>query len=201
MRLPRRASLLLPLLVSACGEPAEIEGGLQSAECSDGLDNDQNGRADCEEPSCAQAIACKSALEERDTGDWKGGKLISVTGDCDLQRYFYEVKISGQGVGPELYIYNTVAYDPWIEVQPFPDVPFTVGPNGAWELYYMELPIVRTVREVIEGETTLFHCDERKNLTWLVLVYDERAMPVECAVWGENPEFANEFWGTDCPTL
>ena len=171
MRLLRRSSLLSLLLGgSACGEPAEIEGGLQSAECSDGLDNDQNGRADCDEPSCAQALACKE-------------------------------KISGRGVGPELYIYDTVAYNPWNEFHYFPNNPIEESSTGAWELYYLELDSVSDVSEVEESETTLFQCDELKNLTWLVFVYDENLRPVECAVWGDDPESANDFWGTDCPTL
>jgi hypothetical protein len=208
MRLLRRSSLLSLLLGgSACGEPAEIEGGLQSAECSDGLDNDQNGRADCDEPTCAQALACKEGLNEQDTdpgddtGDLTGDKLISATGDCDLQGYFYEVKISGRGVGPELYIYDTVAYNPWNEFHYFPNNPIEESSTGAWELYYLELDSVSDVSEVEESETTLFQCDELKNLTWLVFVYDENLRPVECAVWGDDPESANDFWGTDCPTL
>ena len=211
MRLLRSSSPLLVLLAT-CGGDADIEGGLNDAECSDGLDNDQNGRSDCEDPTCAQALACRRSSEDDtggddtggdDTGDWDGGesRLIYATADCDAQGYFYEVKISGQGVGPELYILDTVSQDPWVEVHLFPHDPVEEDQNGQWEIYYLETDSVRNIGDVVEGETTLFQCDEHKNLTWLVLVFAENGDPVECAVWGDSPELANEFWGSACPEI
>ena len=58
--------LILPLLLLGCPEDTEVEGD-EAGECSDGVDNDQDGRADCDDPGCNAATACEG--DDDDTSD------------------------------------------------------------------------------------------------------------------------------------
>jgi len=68
--LPATLSLLFPLALFACGERS---GGLDSGavggteDCTDGVDNDGNGTADCADSACADDPAC--AEDDDDDGD------------------------------------------------------------------------------------------------------------------------------------
>ncbi|MBK9366741.1 MAG: hypothetical protein IPN01_10520 [Deltaproteobacteria bacterium] len=207
---------LIPLSLTlafglACFGGKDFEGD-EAGECNDGVDNDQNGLFDCDEDACVGSPLCEEIPTDDtgggggdDTGGGGGGgdevTLTRATGDCDNQGYFYEVEITGKGSAPELYIYETGSSNPWNEVHPFPSTPEEEAPNGSWQLYYMELDSVNTISQVREGETTLFSCNLYDNLTWIVYVYDNNNVAVDCGAWGDDPAEANAFFGTNCPTI
>ena len=47
----------LLLAIPGCEPDAEVEGD-EAGECDDGVDNDQDGPVDCDDPGCATATAC-----------------------------------------------------------------------------------------------------------------------------------------------
>ncbi|MBN95879.1 MAG: hypothetical protein CL928_17700, partial [Deltaproteobacteria bacterium] len=54
--------LLTCLLITACepaGDENSVEGD-EAGECSDGVDNDQDGNTDCNDDGCINAIDCTS---------------------------------------------------------------------------------------------------------------------------------------------
>jgi hypothetical protein len=52
------------LLVTGCG--VEVEGDA-AGECDDGVDNDQDGDADCADDGCAAATSCAGADNDCDS--------------------------------------------------------------------------------------------------------------------------------------
>ena len=206
---------LIPLFLTftfalACFGGKDFEGD-EAGECNDGIDNDQNDLFDCDEDACVGSPLCEDVITDDtggggddDTGGGGGGDevtLLSASAECDEIGYFFEVKQSGAGQAPELYIYETGSSKPWNEVHPFPPDPIESGPNGTWDLYYMELDTIHTIGEVEEGETTLFFCELYDQLTWIVFVYDNNGVSTDCGAWGDDPRKANEFFGTSCPTI
>ena len=209
---------LVPLALTftfalACIGGKDLEGD-EAGECNDGIDNDLNGLFDCDEDACSGSPLCEDDQETSDdtgdNGDDTGGggggggdevTLVSAEADCDNQGYFYYVEITGRGSAPELYIYETGSSNPWNEVHPFPNTPIEEGPNGDWQLYYLEIDSVDSIGAVREGETTLFSCEMYDNLTWIVYVFDKNKVAVDCGAWGENPAEANAFFDSNCPTI
>lgn len=193
---------LLPLSLTfafglACMGGKEVEGD-DAGECNDGADNDLNGVFDCDEETCVGSPLC-----EGNTGG--GGDevtLISAAADCDNLGYFYEVQQTGKGSAPELYItFDVNGSGAYSEFHRFPNAPDETDPDGEWELYYMELGYVEYIDDVVSGETSAFPCYLYDETTWVVLVYDENDVMVDCGAWGYSPREANNFLGTDCPTL
>ncbi len=60
--------LLAALLVTGCPPADEEVEGDEVGECSDGVDNDQDGSADCADPGCAADLACAGDDDDA-TGD------------------------------------------------------------------------------------------------------------------------------------
>lgn len=63
-------TLLLPL--AACGDKTEVEVGTEEI-CGDGLDNDGNGVADCEDSYCASLDECSGGDSGSGGGSGSGG--------------------------------------------------------------------------------------------------------------------------------
>jgi len=67
--------IILPLLLTACGEPE----GAYPAECTDNIDNDDDGQVDCDDEDCADSEECASGggttwgTGPGDSGDPGGG--------------------------------------------------------------------------------------------------------------------------------
>ena len=59
------ASSLL-VVVSGCEPGPDVEGD-EAGECSDGVDNDQDGPTDCDDDGCATATACVGAADDDDS--------------------------------------------------------------------------------------------------------------------------------------
>ena len=58
----------LGFILGACGGPAETdlpEEGSEVGDCSDGIDNDEDGVSDCDDFGCAESVDC----EGTDTGE------------------------------------------------------------------------------------------------------------------------------------
>ena len=58
--------LLALLLTTGCPSADQEVEGDEAGECSDGADNDQDGTADCADPSCAADLACAGDDEDGD---------------------------------------------------------------------------------------------------------------------------------------
>lgn len=66
--------IILPLLLAACGDKTEVEVGSEEI-CGDGLDNDGNGVADCEDSFCAGLDECNGGSGSGSgSGDDGGGE-------------------------------------------------------------------------------------------------------------------------------
>jgi alpha-glucosidase len=63
--------------LNACSEEPEVEGD-EAGECTDGVDNDQDGPTDCDDPGCATATACTG-----DDDDSAGDDDDDSAGDDD----------------------------------------------------------------------------------------------------------------------
>ena len=203
-RLLRAALLSPPLLLGACGGPAEIEGGLNDAECSDGLDNDQSGLADCDDPSCEQALACRFPDDDTGGGDDPRPGAVEITDlwyDCDAIGYFFDVTLEGTGHQLAINLVNMTKWDQWTERHPFPTTPYEIGPDDAWEIHYVELDTQDWEGHIELGETTFFDCKEREELTYTLFVTDTSGEPLDCFVWGADPAGADALQGTSCEVL
>ena len=217
MEKPRLTLILRSLTFTftlACVSGGDVEGD-EAGECDDGIDNDQNGAIDCDDWTCASTSLCDDEETADDTGDddddtggGGGGNaltdisVLSAWAACDDIGYFFEVKQSGLfGQSPELYIYETGSAAPRSEVHRFPAAPIETGPNGMWDLFYMELNVVEKTEEVEEGRTTLFYCELYDQLTWIVVVFDYYGVSTDCGAWGDDPKEANERFEMSCPTL
>ncbi len=64
--------LLLSLLLVACAPETETA-------CGDGVDEDKDGKTDCADPDCADAVAC--------VDDADGDRYTELDGDCDDDDY------------------------------------------------------------------------------------------------------------------
>ena len=78
----------LLFLLAACiggeGEPTDDVEGANAGDCSDGADNDGDGRLDCDDDGCADA--CDEDSGDTDTGvgaDLDGDGFSEAEGDCD----------------------------------------------------------------------------------------------------------------------
>jgi hypothetical protein len=200
MRRPLRSAPLLPLvlLLVACGAPAPIEGGLNDAECSDGQDNDQNGRTDCEDPTCAEALACKLDGEAPRPAEFE---ILDLWFDCDSVGYFFEGTLGGTGYALELNLVNMTMWAQYTERHPFPATPYETDPAGAWERHYVELDTQDWEGHIELGETTFFSCAEKNDLTYTLFVSDDDGAPVGCFAWGADPAGADALQGTSCEVL
>jgi|AMFO01.1.fsa_nt_gi hypothetical protein len=57
------------LLLAACGDKSTPDPeGTNAGECTDGVDNDQNGRTDCDDPNCATTADCTGGGDTSDSG-------------------------------------------------------------------------------------------------------------------------------------
>jgi hypothetical protein len=202
MRHLRDSSPLLPLLlVVACAEPAVIEGGLQDAECSDGLDNDNNGQTDCEELACEDALACKFPVETDTGGEdtaQTGVQILELSYGTDDVRYRFDVTLGGTGTLLSLHLINLTAEDNWTERHPFPQTPSETAEDASWERHSMELDCNRGEGFMTPGKSTFFTCDERDALTYTLFLTDLNLNRLGCVVWGADPAGANERFNTDC---
>lgn len=194
---------LLPLSLTfafglACMGGKEVEGD-DAGECNDGADNDLNGVFDCDEETCVGSPLCEDVVRD-DTGGGDEVTLVSAMSDCDNGGFFFEVQQTGHGSAPELYIvWGWEDNYSFTEIHPFPATPSDADPNGAWELYVLELETVDG--GIRAGETTSFFCEVYAELTFLVFVNDQGGTTVDCGAWGNSPREVNDFFGTDCPTL
>jgi hypothetical protein len=212
--IPLLAALLPLLALVACkGAPSGIEGD-DAMDCSDGLDNDDDGLTDCNDDGCEGATSCLPPTgDDTSGGDTSGGgdsggdctrlatALDQVTYDCDSIGYFFDALLIGWGSSPELYILETASGSSYSEMHPFPSNPYEYDPNGCSELYYLEIDTVGSIGEVVEGETTLLSCDQINALSWLIYIFDTSGNAVECAGWGDDVAEINKFYGAACPTI
>ena len=79
---------MLPFLLTlACMPERESIEGDAAGECDDGVDNDQDGLADCEDDGCAAAAACTGSLADSgfidQDADADGDGFTPADGDCD----------------------------------------------------------------------------------------------------------------------
>ena len=212
--IPLIAALSLTLALIGCTEaPSGIEGD-DALDCLDGLDNDDDGLTDCNDDDCEGAVSCLPSTGDDSGGDDTNGggdtgrdctrlttALDHVTYNCDSLGYFFDAQLIGWGSAPELYILETASESPYSEIHPFPSTPFEYDPNGCSELYYLEIDTVDSLGEVVEGETTLFSCDQINGLSWLIYIFDTGRNAVECAGWGEDVAEINDYFGGSCPTI
>ena len=201
MRLLRSSSLPLALLLLAACSDAELEGGLNDAECSDGLDNDQNGRADCEDPSCTQALACKFPGDDDDAPLAETLAIMDLWYDCDAIGYFFSVTLEGTGHQLSMNLVNMTRWAQWTELHPFPTTPFETAPDSSWEIHVVELDTEDWDGEVELGETTYFDCREELELTYTLFVSGASGESLGCVAWGADPAGADALQGTSCEPL
>ena len=62
-----RLAVVFVWLLGGCGEEQTVE-GYESWECYDGVDNDGNGLADCQDYGCSAAVPCMKVPEAEMTG-------------------------------------------------------------------------------------------------------------------------------------
>ena len=79
-----RWSIPVLALAIGCGAPPleDVEGD-SAGECSDGVDNDQDGMADCDDSGCAVAADCDGSMETPTPTAPGGGGNGSGSGDTD----------------------------------------------------------------------------------------------------------------------
>ena len=82
-----RPTLLVPLLLSACDGTAPIlpkeEPQLYETDCTDGMDEDQDGVADCDDSDCRQACQTSTEADCGDGTDNDGDALVDCADpDC-----------------------------------------------------------------------------------------------------------------------
>jgi|GEM_PF-4827556 len=84
---PSRVGLWTALLISAASCGSKATEGMNPGECSDGLDNDENGLLDCADPGCSGSPDCEPADTggdtAEDTGDDTGDTGETDTGGAD----------------------------------------------------------------------------------------------------------------------
>lgn len=208
-------TFLLPLLVMACGPGSAIEGGLQDAECSDGRDNDQNGAVDCEEPSCAAALACRHEAvvdtEPVDTGPVTlhlVERAQTCIPDDDITDGLYDEHILVVGfaeLGLSLTLnmmvegINEGAY--YIETHPFPLAPEETDPDGAWERHRLSLVYSSGPDGYRSGAQTKIMCSQVELTTYALQVEADGGAVPACYIWGENPEALGAELGISCEPL
>ena len=212
--IPLLTAISLSLALVGCKEtPSGIEGD-DAVDCSDGLDNDDDGLTDCNDNGCEGATSCLPSTGDDTSGDDTNGggdsdddcvglptALDHVTYDCDSVGYFFDAQLVGWGSAPQLYIKETASESAYYEQHSFPADPFEYDPNGCSELYYLELDTVGSFGEVEEGETTIFSCEQIDRLSWLIYIFDTGKNAVECAGWGEDVAEMNDYLGAACPTI
>jgi len=105
--------MVLLLALIGCSQPV-VEGDAPG-ECSDGVDNDQNGSTDCDDPRCAAEASCADAssapLPGGDTPTGGSGGSAGIDSDGDGLSDQYELSI---GTDPNLMDTDGDTYlDPW----------------------------------------------------------------------------------------
>jgi hypothetical protein len=104
--------------------------------------------------------------------------------DCDGAQWWLDVYTVGwaASVDWEFNQYGT-SFD-WLESHPVPS--HDSDSDGWWDNHYVDLDIVESVGEVVEGQTSLFQCNaERKaTLYGVLLVYDADNTELDCVYWG-----------------
>jgi hypothetical protein len=187
--------LTLLLLCAAC---ARREGTFRG-DCRDRVDNDDDGRVDCDDPSCSRAIRCQqrdtfeTAVFEGDTG--RGVAQITYAWDHDG----LEVVLDGlRGTGFDLGIAETAAAgNGWFGEDCFNGTAgfhFCHGFSGSSASLASLLDDERTPENVVPGATTLFDADLAFNgdgtdrLTYMITLDDG-----SCETWGDDVEYYASF--------
>lgn len=205
MRLHRRSSPLLHLLLLGACTSAGIEGGLEEAECSDGIDNDDDGLVDCEAPTCAASLSCAPSSDEKPVVPVEV-KLTALSHECEVAfDEFHVVQASFDNLGLSLrlrmMLNEQLLGNSEIEEHPFPALPSFVDPAAGREEHTLTLPVGGAESNYRPGEWTAMDCRRANAVAYALLVDADGGATPDCFVWGTATRFLEVDLGRDCITV
>lgn len=101
MRTSKVCVVSLLALAAACGGPAGVGNGVEVA-CDDSLDEDQDTLVDCDDPDCADDVACQGmAFDATDPADLPG-----PDGDPSLDIEGVNVSLSGTTATFQVHVHG-----------------------------------------------------------------------------------------------
>lgn len=203
-----RTVLVLSLIgLAGCMEDATQRG------CRDGIDNDGDGRIDCDDPNCNDRPFCR--FGPFDTGFFDTGfdtgfddptgyqgpwQIATITWDCVGSGWTYEFTTDGWAYGMDLSIHETSDdVDPWSEFHFTDNLDF--AEDGSWDVWGVTLTLASDQGAVVSGQTTFFECGPYSpdNLAWMVVMRGSSGQELDCGVWGfEAADWFNTQQGNSC---
>ena len=112
-----------------------------------------------------------------------------VVWGCDNVSHWLDVFTVGWTGGADVLFYQTGITNGWDESHPISSYDYDA--NGWWDNLYLEVDIVSSPSDVVDGQTTLYECSTARtdSLTAQLVIYDTNNAEVDCAVWGHDPSF------------
>ena len=116
-------------------------------------------------------------------------EVYNVAYDCssENEKWTYEVRLIGWGSGVTLDIIetgDTKSKEQWAEAHELDQGDY--DPDGAWDEYDKELPMVYDWTDQVDSLNTLFTCDMEDGMTWMVSAFDMDGYFSDCTVWGHD---------------
>jgi hypothetical protein len=129
---------------------------------------------------------------DSDSYDWLDPEVNTVSYGHTDSRWAYEVEFIGWVENATIEIHGEHDGEVWDEDHDLENTEY--DPNGAWDRWALELPVVSDWAAQEAGVNTLFAPEDESGMTWMITGYDHSVAP--CAVWGADPSWFGS-WGCE----